>query len=227
MNLWASSLFLAFIISTQPSKTTWTFPFNTFIFQVHVDSVSFKGKPKKKGVAVSSVEVVNAETRQVVQTLLPNTYLHESHLDSSIIVIFEDINFDGNVDVGLLNWTSTNIQKTYDFWAFNEDEQQFKRDHTLDTVWNPVFHPEHKVVYSSWRIGINEIGHRIFKYEPNHLTCLVKQVEYWGIDPEANGTLETTVLRNGQPAKTEFEIEDRNQGIEGWDVEHLLELMKL
>lgn len=207
--------------------TTWTFHKEAFTFKVRVDSIPYKGVSKHQGQAVSSIDIVDAKTHQVVQTITPNRYQHASFLDSATIVKLEDINFDGYIDIGVLSWTSTTIQKTYDFWVFEEDKELFKRDSTLDTIWNPAFFPEHKVVYSNWRVGVNEAGHAIYKYEPNKLTCLVEKAEYWGIDPKANGTLETTVLRNGQPVKTEFDIQDRDQGIESWDVKHLLEMWKL
>jgi transcriptional regulator with XRE-family HTH domain len=121
----------------------------------------------------------------------------------------EDMNFDGNPDIRTLNWLSTNLQTTYWYWLYDETNQQFQLDTTLEEIRNPDFNPAKKTIHTWWSDGYQNSGHAIYKWKENKLQLIAEETETWGIDSNASGILITERMIDGEIKVTEREVKKR------------------
>jgi len=84
--------------------------------------------------------------------------------------IIEDMNFDGNNDIRLLN-SADNF--TYYCWIFQPATGQFIQDTVLSKFIDPQFDQNQKLVYQNWEyVKDNEKGTQIYQYINGILTLI-------------------------------------------------------
>ena len=87
------------------------------------------------------------------QRIYPTDVPFEEYLEDSTILQFRDVNFDGYPDIMVLNWLSTNYQKSYDYWRYEPNLDSFISDTCLTPYWNPIFDSTTQTIISKSRIG--------------------------------------------------------------------------
>jgi hypothetical protein len=195
--------------TTFRKQKTWTFTENNQQFIVTIDSVRCGGSDRRYCPTIKAIDIFTLADDKRIQKIIPEQYLFESYLDSSTVVGIEDMNFDGNPDIRLLNWVSANLQTTYWYWLYDETTQQFQRDTTLDEIRNPTFDPAKKTIHTCWSDGYQSSGHAIYKWQGNKLQLIVEETESWGLDPNAPGTLTTERMIKGKMKVVEREVKKR------------------
>jgi hypothetical protein len=84
--------------------------------------------------------------------------------------ITEDMNFDGNNDIRLLNSAD---KFTYYCWIYQPLTGQFAEDTVLDKFVNPQFDQNQRLVYQNWeRVNEHSKGTQIYKYIDGVLTLI-------------------------------------------------------
>jgi hypothetical protein len=195
--------------TTSQKKVTWAFIKNNQQFIVTIDSVLCGGLNGRYCTTVKKVDIFNLANDKKIQTIIPEQYLFESYIDSSLVVGIEDMNFDGNTDIRILNWISTNLQTTYWYWLYDETTQQFQRDSTLDEIRSPDFNAINKTIHTSYSEGYQLFGHALYKWKGNKLQLIAEETENWGLDPNAPGILTTERMINGKMKVTEREVKKK------------------
>ncbi|HLG02302.1 MAG TPA: hypothetical protein VI731_01825 [Bacteroidia bacterium] len=191
--------------SIKENVKKWQFKDNQHLFILTIDTVFCGGTTRKYSPTVTSIDVYDVKDGKQIQTIVPDTFLLDKFLDSSIVFIVEDMNFDGVNDIRLINWLGTDLQKSYSFWFYNIQVQQFQFDTTLANFVNPYFDQSKKTFHTWWRTGFTNYGHALYKFENDKLQLITEEEENWDINPATPGTI---TLRQRSYGKIE-EIEKK------------------
>jgi hypothetical protein len=119
-----------------------------------------------------------------IQEISVEKYLTQIFLDSTVIFVIEDMNFDGRKDFRILKHFSvlTPSYKEFHCWLYNSSTEQFERDSVFDDFRSPVFNQTEKTIATNYKRqegpSLSDI-HRcdaIFKFKDNHLTLVYEEV---------------------------------------------------
>jgi hypothetical protein len=91
-------------------------------------------------------------------------------------VEFVDMNFDGHVDLRLIESRPAGPNVPYRNWLFDPDSQRFVESPALDEVASPSFDAEHRVVRSQWRDGAARYGTDTFAWQEGRLVPQLREV---------------------------------------------------
>jgi hypothetical protein len=192
------------------AQTNWKFQDVNFSYTVKTDTLLLGETSNKYGKTVKKIEICKLVETTKIQTILPDEFIFESYLDSNIVFIIEDVNFDGFNDFRLLRYTSANLQVQYSYWIYNPLTEQFISDSKLENFFNPYFDQKKKTIHTHWRLGFNEFGHAIHSWVNHELILVAEQIESWGIEEGIPGILMTKHLVNGAFLEEEKEINESN-----------------
>jgi hypothetical protein len=188
------------------AQTHWTFKDTVHTFIVTIDTSLEQGQ-NNEGI-VRSIDIFNSRTNEKVQSIVPEEFEHNRILDSNAVFFVEDMNFDGYSDIRLLNWTSISFYTTYWYWFYNPVSKHYERDTTLEKYMNPYFDQELKTFHTFWRVGLQEFGHAIYKWQNGTLELKVEQIETWGIKEGEPGLLTTRKMVDNKIDVDDIEVDE-------------------
>jgi len=201
-------LILVLSSSDVNSQEIWRFNTNNHSFDVIIDTIRLTESTDYYDLSVTKIEIYDRSINALVQTIETNKFRHESFLDSTMVFIIEDMNFDGYPDIRLLSWVSTSFYTSYQYWFYDSKYGLFVRDTTFEKFINPYFDPEKETFHTYWRYGFNEFGHAIYEWRNNKLELIVKEIESWGPEDGVPGTLVTIRMVNGELKEEEIEVQE-------------------
>jgi len=134
-------------------KDTWTFTGQSHQFKVLLDTSKMIKKPYVRGPLIRQIEVYKKDASQKVQEIIVTENLYHQYIDSSLVFVVEDMNFDGHDDFRMLEWVSMsgywNV-RTFQFWFFNPDSATFERDTLWEKFRSPVFNATDKTFTTNY-----------------------------------------------------------------------------
>ncbi len=138
---------------------------------------------------VNQVNIIAHNNPSKVQVIPIEGFRIESFIDSNMVVIIEDVNFDGYNDIRVLNWLSVSWYTEYNYWLYHKGTKQFVQDTLLNRMMNPYFDQQYKTIHTYWRYGLNEFGHALYQWNGDTIVLMREAAEHWGIEPDHPGTL--------------------------------------
>ena len=122
-------------------------------FRVHGIFVTGTKKPQKQDIKIRDT------------VILP-------WINTPVLFLVEDANFDGYDDLLLLAHTSAGPNVTYISWFYNPKTEEYVRNTSLDEITSPEFDAKTKTVYSGWRDGCCRRGNTTYKYDAGRLVII-------------------------------------------------------
>jgi hypothetical protein len=120
------------------------------------DSVNFDCRVKAITVFASS--------GQLVQTIRPEENSCFCDLPTDQLFIVEDVNFDGQEDLRLLQFVPAAPNLPYYFWTYSPATHRFVRERSLEDITSPDFDPVHRLITSFWRSGCCDHGLDVYRW---------------------------------------------------------------
>jgi len=162
--------------------------------------------------SASRIDVVDPERGRTVQTIVPGETDRLCDLPDDQVLIVEDIDFDGDDDLRLVQFIPAAPNVPYYYWRYDERSGTFERDTTLEEITSPEFdHLTHRIT-SFWRGGWRQYGTSVYAYIDGNVT-LVEQREIRD-DPDRPGLSILTVSRliDGKMVTTVEELPSEEEG---------------
>lgn len=198
---------MLFIVNILLAQNTVTLSDGQFIYRLTVEKLpethyrqymqqpmDMQGKthPPRIGFAVGTVKsiiifpVKDSTRKQVIIPAKNESSWPWTEDNKGEKFIIEDMNFDGNNDIRLVN-SFDNF--TYYCWIYHPATGQFVEDTVLDKFVNPQFDQNQKLVYQNWEnVKDNEKGTQIYKYINGILTLMEED------DTSNNYFIKTTTI---------------------------------
>ncbi len=83
-----------------------------------------------------------------------------------------DFNFDGRKDIRVMRMGADLTNPEHNYWLWNETHSTYASSAVLDSIQQPLFDNERKMVSSQWYDGGLHRGGSTFRYENGHLTMV-------------------------------------------------------
>ncbi|HEY6159821.1 MAG TPA: hypothetical protein VI112_01320 [Bacteroidia bacterium] len=150
-------------LSTATAQKKWVVHDSDFAFVLRADT-------GEGWIAVRRVTVYRLPRWEKIQTItLPENNVQDFGEGPFLI---EDMNFDGHDDFRVVSITTTNFQRSFWFWFYDEDKHIFYRDTIYDGFPEISFDHKNKTVhyYSTCCIGWG--SHGLYKWENGKLTLI-------------------------------------------------------
>ncbi|MGL4596597.1 MAG: XAC2610-related protein [Bacteroidia bacterium] len=189
-------------------QKTWTLKDKQYSFVATIDTVLCGGISGEYCPTVTAIHIYTLDDKKQIQTIIPEQFLFDGFLDSSIVFAVEDMNFDGNTDIRLLKWASTNTQTTYCYWLYDSVTGKFERDTALDVLRNPAFDSTTKTIHTWWRDGFYSSGHALYEWHENKLRLIAEEEAVCEMELNSICILRTKRRKNGTVNVTELEVKE-------------------
>lgn len=160
---WTLFSIFSFYAIVSISQAKLTYADKSFSFALLVDSTR-TGDSVNYDCVVKSIVVTRLKDRKQTQIIVPGENYPACGLPKEQIFIIEDINFDGYNDIRLLQFLPAAPNLPYYYWTYNPTTQNFQQQKALEVITSPEFDPKKKLIYSFWRSGCCDHGHRTYKY---------------------------------------------------------------
>lgn len=159
-------------------------------------------KDSTETVAFKELIIKDGNTGKIKQKISLDAI--EVNVNPISIFIDKDVNFDGYNDIGLINYNG-NYNRSFSFWLFDEHNKSFKHYKELDSIYNPVFLKDQKVICSQWHIGSTDFYLEKYFWRNDSLILKERYEEYW----TDTGRLSITKLIDDQYVKKDTLIADQ------------------
>lgn len=156
---------------------------------------------------VKTIDVYIA--KQKVQTIPVERNIVGCNFTRERRLLFEDINFDGHIDIMLLQFMPLGPNIPYYYWTYDTLSKQFLADTMLAEITSPEFNSTNKLIYSFWRSGCCHHGNTTYEYIDGKITT-IRIDEVQSNNPDYPGKIISTTheLVNGEMKLVEQEFED-------------------
>ena len=139
----------------------------------------------------------------------------ETYDDETLGLVIEDMNFDGYLDMRLMQFISAGINIPYFCWLWDPAAQTFVYSEPLSAIASPSFDPETRLVYSSERDGASIYIENTYTYAQDGSLTLTARVTS-AYDSDINIVIITTEeLVDGQMQVTNRQEEPLQEDVEG------------
>jgi len=190
-------------------KSTWTFIGESHLFKLKLDTSYMKEKPYEQGPLVSQIDIYNISNNKKIQEISIEEYLPQIYLDSTVIFVIEDLNFDGYKDFRVLKYISLpdGLIREYWCWLYNSSTETFDRDSLFDDFRNPVFDQKEKTIKTNYKRMEGQSFYDIhrcdaeYKFKDNYLTLVYEEVSTQDKNGERDKLLYTRELIDGKLVK--------------------------
>ena len=198
MKSFISLVILIILLSCKENNVAKVFPQNKrnaiFIKEISNKNYRFEMSYSKdsinKGIIrCDKIVIFDRDKKSNVQEIKIDTI--EMNENNIYFSIDEDVNFDGNNDLCILNYEGS-YTVTYTFWLFDKTNHLFNHYEGLDEIQNPVIIKKRKEICSSWHSGLTSFNQEKYFWKNNLLTLKEKIEENW----YDKGYLKTTKLIN-------------------------------
>jgi len=145
---------------------------------------------------VDSILVIERNSDKRVQRIVPeeNSYIS---MDSNDPLTVEDMNFDGYVDISIIQFVPAGPNIPRYCWIYDVSKGTFVRDKPLEAITSPVFDAKAQTVVSEWRDGAGSYGTSSYKYIAGKL-ALVKEVTKTAAEDNGDMIVVSKELVNGK-----------------------------
>ena len=133
------------------------------------------GEDKEENVQlVNSIQVIKKGQTAIHQTLKG----FEAEVGKNEQVTIEDLNFDGQPDIRLMQFLPTDESIAYFYWLYDSSKDRYVRSSSLEEhVFSPDLDDENELIISQWRKKDGTFGSDYFKYVDAIAVKLTKQEE--------------------------------------------------
>ena len=92
-------------------------------------------------------------------------------------VIIEDFNFDGYVDIRLLQYLPEIANIPFFYWLYNPKTEKFERNAQLEIIHSPILDTKNEYILSQWTKGDNIQGTDFYKFIGNEIKLVKQETE--------------------------------------------------
>ena len=125
---------------------------------------------------VYKLEITDNELFQSISipelTIFGQTHITEYDNLDTMGLVFEDLNFDGYLDLRLFDNYNGNYRKEWLYFVWNPETYQFQYDKVLRSISLPVFDAENQLIYGMERGSAIDHYYSTYKYINNELTLI-------------------------------------------------------
>lgn len=129
---------------------------------------------------VREIRVFDTQTNLLIQRIIPgeNTQLTADPMNQGTPegFILEDMNFDGYLDMQLMQFLPASPNVPYYYWLWDPQQKQFVQNTLLEQITSPEFDPATKRIYSTQRGSANSYISQTYEYVKN-VPTLMESVE--------------------------------------------------
>lgn len=168
---WILLLHLLFSAGKTFSQKKLTYRDKFFIYTLTVDS-TISADNVNCFCTVRSISIHRRKDNRQIQVIHPMDNSPSCTLPEEQIFIVEDVNFDGNNDIRLLQFLPAASNLPYYYWIYNPKKQLFQRQSSLEDITSPEFDLKKKLIYSFWRDGCCDHGSSTYKYINDNPTLI-------------------------------------------------------
>ena len=155
-------LALALCANAAEGQTTLDYQGKRFRYTLLVDS-ALSADSVNYNCAVKSITIYTSSGDKV-QTIQPPENGCSCSLPKDRVFIVEDVNFDGNEDIRLLQFLPAGPNLPYFYWTSDPVARRFKRQKALEAITSPNFDPAKKLITSFWRSSCCDHGLSVYRY---------------------------------------------------------------
>lgn len=157
--------------------------------QFNFNTIGIEGEDNTK--LVSKIEVSKVNSSASFQTLEG----FEAKVQKNEEVIVEDLNFDGFMDIRLMQYLPTDESIAYFYWIYDDTNKRFVRSETLEkSVFSPVLDTDEEFIISQWRKNDGSWGSDFYEFTEALNIKLVKQE----INTPQNNEMFQLILKENQ-----------------------------
>jgi hypothetical protein len=159
-----SAILLAFALCATAvmGQTTLDYQGKSFRYTLLLDS-ALSADSVNYSCAVKSITIY-ALSGEKVQTIQPPENGSTCSLPKDQVFIVEDVNFDGNEDIRLLQFLPAGPNLPYFYWTYDSLTRHFKREEALEAITSPNFDPARRLITSFWRSSCCDHGLSVYRY---------------------------------------------------------------
>lgn len=112
--------------------------------------------------SVSVIRIYNTQSNSLIQQIIPGENWQIS--DDSLGFILEDMNFDGYVDMRLMQFLPAGPNIPYYYWLWDVKAGRFVQNKALEQITSPWFDPATKQIYSTQRGSATSYRSETYEY---------------------------------------------------------------
>jgi|GEM_PF-2016968 hypothetical protein len=101
----------------------------------------------------------------------------EAKVQENEQVIIEDLNFDGYLDIRLLQYLPETANIPFFYWLYNPKTEKFERNLALEVIQSPVLDSENEYILSQWTKTDNIKGIDFYKFIGNRIKLIKQETE--------------------------------------------------
>lgn len=91
-------------------------------------------------------------------------------------VIVEDVNFDGYLDIRLMEYLPSGPNIPYLYWIFDPETKQFVQNEELKQITSPEVDVKNKQLLSHQRTDATRFGTKFYEYRNNELVLVKEEI---------------------------------------------------
>jgi len=114
--------------------------------------------------------VRDSESREIIQEIFPYEYAYFGYPTTRLRV--EDMNFDGYVDIGIVQFIPASPNVPYAWWVWDNEIRQFVHCTMLSTITSPVVDRENETIRTNVRIDAARYVVRYYRYVNGELRLI-------------------------------------------------------
>lgn len=138
--------------------------------QFNFKTIGEEGENNTKVVSRIEIQKVNSKSSfQVLEGF-------EAKVQKNEEVIVEDLNFDGFMDIRLMQYLPIDESIAYFYWLYDDRNKRFVRIETLEkNIFSPTLDTEEELIISQWRKNDGSWGADFYQFTEAFDIKLVKQ----------------------------------------------------